>query len=377
MALINYKLGELIEEIDRRNSDRKYDISFVRGISNAKEITKTKADVDDSVISKFYVILPNEFIYNPRTTRMGEKVGLGYNNANTPVLFTFNNIAFRVKPSAKSKLLSDYLYIYYNRSEFDRYAMAHSWGSATELFTFEEMCNIDIALPDITIQQKYVDVYNAMVANQQSYERGLEDLKLSIDAILDKIKHSSSMIPVRDCLREIDIRNENGAITNVQGINILKQFMPSVADTNGVNLSNYKVVQNGQFAYSGMQTGRDECIRIARYRGDKPIIISPAYTVFECKNNAVLPDYIMMWFSREESDRRGWFMSDSSIRTNLDLDRFYEISIPMPDTPMQKSVVELYSVYVERKRINEQLKAQIKDICPILIKGSLEEGRKA
>ena len=125
-----------------------------------------------------------------------------------------------------------------------------------------------------------------------------------------------------------------------------------------------------------MQTGRDECIRIARYRGENPIIISPAYTVFECKNNAVLPDYIMMWFSREESDRRGWFMSDSSIRTNLDLDRFYEISIPVPDTPMQKSVVELYSVYIERRKINKQLKAQIKDICPILIKGSLEEGKR-
>ena len=151
--------------------------------------------------------------------------------------------------------------------------------------------------------------------------------------------------------------------------------MPSVADMNGVNLNKYKVVRKGQFAYSGMQTGRDECIRIALYTENNPIIISPAYSVFEVKEQDILSEYIMMWFSRAESDRRGWFMSDSSIRTNLDLDRFYEINIPVPNMDMQKSIVELYSVYIMRRKISEKLKAQIKDIWPILIKGSLEEGR--
>ena len=80
----------------------------------------------------------------------------------------------------------------------------------------------------------------------------------------------------------------------------------------------------------------------------------------------------MMWFSRKESDRRGWFMSDGSIRTNLDLDRFYEIRIPLPDMEIQSAIVDLYIVYTTRRSINERLKAQIKDICPILIKGSME-----
>ena len=123
-----------------------------------------------------------------------------------------------------------------------------------------------------------------------------------------------------------------------------------------------------------MQTGRDECIRIALNRERIPIIISPAYTVFESKDNSVLEEYIMMWFSRKESDRRGWFMSDSSIRSNLDLDRFYETQLPIPEMSIQKSIVDIYNVYIKRKQINEQLKAQIKDICPILIRGSLKEG---
>ena len=375
MALTKCKLGDLICELHQFNSSLEYGLEYVRGISNSKEITKTKADVDETVIHKFYVIYPGEFVYNPRTTRMGDKVGLGYNNTSTPLLFTFNNIAFGIKESARNILLPDYLYIYFNRAEFDRYAIMHSWGSATELFTFDEMCDIDIELPDLPTQQKYVDIYNAMVANQQSYERGLEDLKLTFDALIDNIKHNASMVPVRDLLAEVDNRNGTGEIVDVQGINIFKQFMPSVADTNGVDLSKYKIVRKGQFAYSGMQTGRDECIRIALFDKDEPIIISPAYTVFEIKDGTVLPEYIMMWFSREESDRRAWFMSDSSIRTNLDLERFYEIGIPLPDEKMQKSIVDLYKVYTLRRSINEQLKAQIKDICPILIRGSLEEGK--
>ena len=84
----------------------------------------------------------------------------------------------------------------------------------------------------------------------------------------------------------------------------------------------------------------------------------------------------MMWFSRKEIDRLGWFMSDASIRTNLDMDRFHEIKIPVPDMSIQKSIVEIYNAYNKRKEINEKLKAQIKDICPILIKGSIEEARK-
>ena len=84
----------------------------------------------------------------------------------------------------------------------------------------------------------------------------------------------------------------------------------------------------------------------------------------------------MLWFTRPETDRYGWFASDASIRANLDLDRFYEIQIPMPDTAKQQAIANIYIAYMLRREINEQLKTQIRDICPILIKGSLEEGNR-
>lgn len=371
MGLSDYRIGELIELTTEINSNNIYGPDDVRGMTITKQIIPTKADVTSTDLRKFLVIHPKEFVFNPRTH--GKRIGFGFNDTYESFIISWNNIGFRVKKPKEKVVLPDYLFLHFNRSEWDREACFRSWGSSTEVFSWEALCEMKLELPSLPVQQKYVDIYNAMVANQQSYERGLEDLKLTIDIELDRIKHSSPVRPVGDLLREIDVRNTDGSIEEVQGINIFKQFMPSVADTHGVNLRNYKVVKKGQFAYSGMQTGRDECIRIALYSGEEPIIISPAYSVFETKDKSVLKEYIMMWFSREQSDRRGWFMSDASIRTNLDLERFYEIKIPVPDTKSQAVLVELYSAYLSRRSISEKLKTQIKEICPILIKGSLED----
>ena len=373
MGLSKCKLAELIELVTETNSELKYKADDVRGMTITKEIIPTKANVKDIDLSKFLVVHPHEFIFNPRTH--GKKIGFGYNNSEDTFLISWNNIAFRVSSKAKGRVLAKYLFLHFNRSEWDREACFRSWGSSTEVFSWDALCEMEVDLPPIDIQRKYVAVYNAMLDNQQSYERGLEDLRLTCETLIDDYKHKAPKISVGNILHEVDNRNIDNRITDVQGINITKQFMPSVANTTGVDLSKYKVVQKGQFAFSGMQTGRDQCIRIALLHEDTPIIISPAYSVFEMKRADILAEYVMMWFSRKEVDRLGWFMSDASIRTNLDMERFYEIKIPVPDLKVQKSIVEIYQAYNSRKEINEKLKTQIKDLCPILIKGSIEEAQ--
>lgn len=365
------KLGLYIEQLDNRNTDNFYREDSVVGLSTQKQMIKTKADLSGVNLTSYKLMEPGSFAYVPDTSRRGDKVSLAFNSAEETFLISSISVIFRVKESCG--LLSSYLFMYFNRPEFDRYARFNSWGSARETFSWEDMCDIDIEIPPIEIQQKYVDIYNAMLANQRSYERGLEDLKQAVFSEIDIIKHSAPKVSVGELLEEIDVRNTTGTLTNVQGINIEKQFMPSVADTTSVNLKNYKIVQNGQFAYSSMQTGRDKCIRIALYDKDEPTLISPAYSVLQVKNTSAVAEYIMLWFSRPETDRYGWFASDASVRANLDLDRFYEIQIPLPDLDKQHSVANIYIAYMLRREINEQLKNQIKDICPVLIKGSIEE----
>lgn len=375
MALTKYKLGDLIYELHRFNSSLEYGLEYVRGISNSKEITKTKADVDETVIHKFYLIYPGEFIYNPRTTRMGDKVGLGYNNTSTPLLFTFNNIAFSIKESARNILLSDYLYIYFNRAEFDRYAIMHSWGSATELFSFEEMCDIDIELPDLPTQQKYVDIYNAMVANQQSYERGLEDLKLVCDGYIEDLQRRVPCEKIGAYLVESDQRNTNGlSVEAVRGIATSKELIPTKANMDGVSLDNYKVVNPGQIAYVADTSRRGDKVSLGFNDTQEQFLVSSISTVFGTKKEKLLPEYLMLFFTRAEFDRYARFNSWGSARETFDWSEMCGVEIPIPDIGTQKAIAQMYTAYVTRTKINEQLKAQIKDICPILIRGSLEEG---
>ena len=374
MALTKYKLGDLIYEIDRRNSDRKYGLDAVRGISNNKEITPTKASVTEDVIAKFYVIKPGEFIYNPRTTRMGEKVGMGFNDTEETLLFSFNNIAFGIKNEAKGTLLPRFLYMYYNRPEFDRYAIVNSWGSATELFTFDEMCDIDIDLPPLDIQQKYVDVYNAMLANQQSYERGLEDLKLVCDAYIEELRREMPGQKIGQFLLESDRRNDlDLPVDSVRGLATSKEMIPTKADMKGVSLASYKMVIPRQIAYVPDTSRRGDKMSLGINNSDEPLLVSSISEVFGTDLEKLLPEYLMLFLTRSEFDRYARFNSWGSARETFNFDDMCDVEIPIPDIKVQKAISDIYAVYVDRKQINNHLKERIKSMCPILIKGSLEE----
>lgn len=361
------RLGELIEPLDRRNNDRKFDISYVRGISNSKEIMQTKADVDENVISKFYIINPGEFIYNPRTTRMGEKVGLGFNNTNTPLLFSFNNLAFRIKESANNSVLHEYLYINFTRNNFDRFARINSWGSATEIFSYDDLFSFQIPLPSIETQKELVAVYNGLKELAEENEKLLEPLEESCQVFIVDCKKKYPMKRLGDMI-EIDEKiNFDNRDLEFLGINKDKVFMPSVATTDGLDKSKYKVITKGKFVFSGMQTGRDICIRFGLYNVAVDGLVSPAYTTYSVTDTNILPEFIMMNFKRSEMDRLGWFLSDSSVRSNLDFDRFHEIQIPLPPLEIQQKIVDLYNCYEECKRISTVAREKIKNLCPALV----------
>lgn len=372
MALTRYKLGDLIELLDERNSEGLYGIESVRGINNLKEMMKSKADLNGRDLTKFQIVMPGDFVFNHRTSRNGSKFSITYNYDPEPRIFTEDYVVFRVKEECSQILMKEWLYIYFCRPEFDRYVITNSWGSSTEFFNWIDLCDIDLMLPDIEQQRKYVNLYLTLQNNLAVYQSKVNALKTVCDGYMDYLKENAESIKVGSILCEVDFRNSDSKIKSVQGINKNKKFMDSVANTDGVDLSKYKVVHHNEFAFSGMQTGRDKCIRIALNEDDNPLIVSPAYTVLKIYNDSVLSHFILLWFSREETDRYGWFASDGSIRSNLDLDRFYEMKIPFPSIDVQKSIVQIFKCYSERQRIAVQLKECLNNLCPILIKGSLQ-----
>ena len=369
------KLGQYIEQIEYRNSCLEYGVEDVRGVSNNKEIMPTKADNEGRDLNRFYIIGPDEFVYNSRTTRMGEKVGLGYNNTGKSFITSWNNSAFRIKKEALKYFLPAYLFIYFNRPEFDRYARYNSWGSSTELFTWDDMCDIDIDLPPLPIQQKYVDVYNAMLANQRAYERGLEDLKLTCDAYIERLRHEIENEPIGSYLQRHDQRNSDNKIKNVMGVSVYKQFRVPTSKVNVEELSNYKIVKPRQISF--VQTTHNEKVFAYAFNNtDCDVVVSSVNEVFSTDESRLLPEYLSLFFNRTEFDRYARFHSLGSARETFTWSDLIEVKFPIPDINVQKSIVNIYDAFVTRREINEKLKKQIKDICPILIKGSLEEAKR-
>lgn len=174
----NYnQLGQYIEMVSRTNSDLKYGIEDVRGCSNTKQMMQTRANLIGRTYEKFIVLRPQEFVFNRRTTRNGEKIGMAYNNTDREYIFTNDYVAFRVKQEYLDKLLPDYLYMFFCRDEFDRYARYKSTGSATEFFNWEDMCAVPFEIPPMDFQQLVVNAYkvlNERIETKQKINDNLE-----------------------------------------------------------------------------------------------------------------------------------------------------------------------------------------------------------
>lgn len=372
MALTKYKLGELIELVLKTNSELKYGPDDVKGMTITKEIIPTKADVASTDLSRFLVVGPNEFIYNPRTH--GKRIGFGYNNTDSTFIISWNNIAFRVMPEKENTVLADYLFLHFKRDEWDREACFQSWGSSTEVFSWETLCDMEVDLPPLSIQQKYVDVYNAMLENQKSYERGLDDLKLVCDAYIEDLRRKMPCEPIGPYIDAVTESNMNKEYKIVQGVESSGSFIDTRANMQGVDISNYTIVRKHNIAYN---PSRINLGSIALYNNNDPCIVSPMYSVFKVLDiEKIIPEYLMLWFGRKEFHRYTWYYAAGSVRDTFDFNLMQEVQIPLPKKEIQQDIVNIFSVYNARKKINERLKTQIKDICPILIKGSIEEARR-
>ena len=371
MALTKYKLGTLLQLEDNRNTNGELTLRDVKGISIQKIFIETKADMEGVSLKPYILVKPDFFAYVTVTSRNGEKITIAHNTSENTYIVSSSYVVFSV---SKPELLnSDYLFMYFNRPEFDRYSRFNSWGSARETFSWEDMCDIDIELPSLPVQQKYVDVYKAMLANQQSYEHGLEDLKLVCDGYIEDLRRRMPCEEIGPFISELNDRNDDLNVDNVQGVNSTSNFGETKANTSGLDFHNYKIVKEGQFAYNPSRIN----LGSIALRGGNPCIVSPMYIVFEVTDRSkLLPEYLMMWFGRSEFQRSTLFYATGSVRDSFGFDVMQDVQIPIPSIDVQQNIANIYNAYIMRGAINERLKAQIKDLCPILIKGSVEEARK-
>ena len=368
MTMKKYKLGELVELTDERNSMGRYSLEDVKGISTEKNFIETKANMDGVSLDSYKVVNYGEFAYVPDTSRRGDKIALAFNSDSNSILISSIYTTFKCK---RNDVLSPvFLFMFFNRPEFDRYSRFNSWGSARESFSWEALCDMKLTLPSIEQQRKYVDVYLALQNNLAAYQSKVEELKLVCDGYIEELRRKMKCEIIGTYIRECNTRNENLCVLKVQGVESSGNFAETRANTNGIDFHNYKIVKPNQFAYNPSRINLGSIA--LRNEVDGKCIVSPMYVVFEViDSEKLMPDYLLLWLSRSEFLRSTLFYASGSVRDTFGFDDMNDVAIPIPDISVQREIVNIHKCYIERQRIAEALKEQLKNICPVLIRGSL------
>lgn len=350
------RLGDYITQRREKNSGLSLPI---RGVTSDGFIPPKQLDANTMLYNVFY---KKDFVFNPARMELNSiALNTDYEKAICSSLY---EIFYINKPD---KLLPEYLYLYIKRGEFARYCWYDAIGSARNYFRVANMQDIRIPLPSIEVQQELVDTYTELKCLAEENEALIAPLTEACQAFIVDCQKKYPTVELGKYIEECDERNTEGRSYSFLGINKDKTFMPTHANTNELDNTKYKIVSKGIFAFSGMQTGRDICIRIALYDKDKPALVSPSYTTFKIKSPKLLSEYLFLQFKRSEMDRYGWYLSDSSVRSNLDWERFTNIQVPLPPPEVQQSIVNLYHCIEEAKKIASEARVQLQTLCPALI----------
>ena len=367
MGLNRYRLGSLITPVDERNT---FGYRDFYGINIHKEFMPTVANTEGLDETKYKIVRKNRFVFSGMQTGRDQCIRISMYTGNNPIIVSPAYTTFEV--TAVDIVLPMYFFMLFLSKERDRLGAFYSDGSIRSNLDWERFCDIELDLPSVSVQQKYVDIYNAMIVNQQSYECGLEDLKLVCDGYIEDLRRKVPSEYIEPYIHRHDVRNGKDGTKNVMGISTSKVFREPTSKVNRNELANYKVVKPRQIGF--VQTTHNEKVFAYAFNNtDEDIVVSSVNEVFSTDEDKLYPEYLCMFFNRAEFDRYARFHSWGSARETFTWQDLCSVQIPIPDITIQKAIADIYKVYITRKQINEQLKEQIKNICPILIKGSLEE----
>ena len=362
------RLGDFIEQCDERNGELRYGLDDVRGVSNTKLIQKTKANMTGRNLSTFHVVDKNHFVFNRRTTRNGERLGLGFNDSDGIFIFTEDYVHFKV---IDEKILEPtFLYIFFLRDEFDRQVRYHSWGSATEFFNWEDMQRVLIPLPSPEEQQKVVNAWKACREIKEQNEAKAAPLMQLCQSYIQELKHKYPAQEIGPYIDEYDIRNKDLAynLEDVRGISIEKKIIDTKANMDGVSLTPYKIFKNGTFCYVTITSRNGDKITLSLNPDNRNYLVSSSYITFMVKDEKrILPEFLYLWFCRPEFDRYARFNSWGSAREAFSFEDMKRVRVPIPSLDGQRAIVNIYKCANEAKQIAAEADRLSREVCPALL----------
>lgn len=357
-------LGDYIIQCDERNSDGALGVESVRGLSTTKEIIETKANMDGVSLTSYKLVKKHQFAFVPDTSRRGDKMSLGFNCDDETYLVSSISCVFKVKD--ESVLIPSYLYVFFCRPEFDRYARFHSWGSAREAFSWEEMQRVMIPLPSIGEQRKIVDVWKGLRKVKEDNEKIAEPLFQLCQSYLQELKHKYPKIEIGPYIERIDRRNSGNKVGIVKSVSVTKEFNDTNAKVDKNNLSGYKIVEDGQISFV-QTTGNEKCLCAAINHFGYPVVVTSVNEVFKTDSSKLLPDYLHLIFRSKETDRYARYHSWGSARETFTWEDMQRFKAAIPPIEVQEAVVNIYNCATEAKRLAAEADKQSRELCPALM----------
>lgn len=366
MGLKKYKLGEYIERSTANNHSLKYKEDMIVGVTSDGVFSSPKGNVDGVDLKPYKIVDNGDFVYNPSRFDLGS---IAYRTEGLCIVSHLYQI-FHLNNKGKEKIDPIWLFIYLRRNEFRREVTFRNFGSQRPEFNFNDLSDIDLPLPSIEQQRKYVDVYLSLQNNLAAYQSKVDDLKLVCDGYIEDLRRTYGSEAIGPYIRSVDVRNENLSVTLTQGVDVNMQFIPAKREAE--DQEGTKIVKTGQFAYNKVVKSNGTKLPIALREGPN-CVISSSYEVFEVVNKEkLLPEYLMLWMSRSETHRQCGYKSYGTTRDIFPFEELCKLEFPIPPLEVQRNVANIYKCYIERQRIASQLKDQLNNLCPILIKGSLQ-----
>jgi type I restriction enzyme S subunit len=366
----NFKrIGNYIKLVDERNTELK--IIRLLGINITKNFMPSVANTSETDLSRYKIIKKGQFAYSAMQVGRDETIRVALFREDESAIISPAYLVFEIKD--QSSLLPEFLMMYFQRPESDRFGWFISDGSVRSSLEWERFCDIEIPIPDDIEEQKlFVEIYSKLLTNQSCYDKSLNDLELICDSFMESLLQTEAPKVLGSYIKQSEEYNSNYTIKNLLGISVEKKFFPSKTKQKGIDFRSYKIVRKRQFGYVTVTSRNGEKISIALLEGSDGIV-SSTYLIFNIiDKDVLLPEFLFLWFKRPEFDRYARFHSWGSARETFDWTDMCNVKLPIPNVEIQKSIVAIHHTLETRKRLNSKLKNLITPLCPILVKGVVE-----
>ena len=364
-----YRLGDYIERSTANNRTLKYKEDLIVGVTSDGVFSTPKGNVNGVDLTPYKIVNNGDFVYNPSRFDLGS---IAYRTEGLCIVSHLYQV-FYLNDKGKEKIDPIWLFIYLRRKEFRREVTFRNFGSQRPEFNFNDLSEIELPLPSVEQQRKYVDIYLALQSNLVVYQSKVDELKLVCDGYIEELRRKIPCERIGEYIVESNIKNSDNKIKEVRSVSVTKEFKLTNAKVNKNELSNYLVVNPKEIAFV-QTTGNEKVLAFAYNDYDYPVVVSSVDKVFGSKNESILDlQYLALFLSRKEFDRYARFNSWGSAREVFTMEDMNDVEIPIPNIKVQQEIVNIHKCYIERQRIANALKKQINDICPVLIRGSLIE----